>query len=237
MGNQDTAEFRFFPSIPAYTKHHLQTLSTPAARDLLDRVLARPVIDWTMEDFNTPMDTTGASVLVSLFMDYAQALRPWGITSSQRGFWLGLLVSRIPLDYFPLFRVAIGPWGLLQKSCLWHRAHPCRKVIYAQRRPSSSSRMMDFGGISIHQDWREVISYKSPSPLLGLYLLDAGLSAAIRQQSHTELLALIYTLGAFAQLAKTRASVFCPPTWLLLSCPEAVTPTSSDPPLLDKIEL
>jgi hypothetical protein len=97
--------------------------------------------------------------------------------------------------------------------------------------------MMDFGGISIHQDWREVISYKSPSPLLGLYLLDAGLSAAIRQQSHTELLALIYTLGAFAQLAKTRASVFCPPTWLLLSCPEAVTPTSSDPPLLDKIEL
>jgi hypothetical protein len=73
---------KFFPAIPPYTRHPSQSPPTPVAMDIFNDLLLRPTTDWTLEDFNTPTESTRASVLLSLFIDFAHAKRPGGLTSS-----------------------------------------------------------------------------------------------------------------------------------------------------------
>ena len=75
--------------IPPYTHHPFQCHPILAALDICSNLLSRPISEWTLEDFSTLTESTGASVLLSLFIDFAHAKRLGGFTSSQHGLLAG----------------------------------------------------------------------------------------------------------------------------------------------------
>ena len=227
----------FFPTIPGYTRHHLQSLPSPAALELLDGVLARPVMDWTIEDFTTPLDTTGTSVLMSIFVDFAHAIRPEGLTSSQRGMLAWTAKITHPAQLLSFIQNRARATGFITDILSKAPRPPLQEDKLC---PAETSELIQNDGLRgrIHSPGltRGDLLQITLSFARCIYPLDSGLSAAIRQLSQSEISTLVHTPGAFAHLAQSRNSLFSPPTWLLLSRPEATT-TVNDPPIMSRIEL
>ena len=207
---------KYFPAIPPYPAHPLQHPSPPAALDLLDKLLGRPVSDWTMEDFKST-DTTGTSVLVSLFIDYAHYLHPDGLTTSQRG-----LLSRTARATHPtrLLTFLIDPDKATSyiSSSLESTPPLLRDVSLC---PAATADLILNDGLRgrisspglTRGDLLQIIL-----PFLKcFYPQDGEMEALIRKRTQTELDELVHTPGAVHTLALTRSAPFTPPTWFILS--------------------
>ena len=228
---------RFFPTIPSYTQHPSQRPPTPAATDILHDLLLRPTTDWTLEDFNTPTESTGASVLLSLFVDFAHAKRPGGLTSTQCGLLADIAKVTHPARLLNFIQDETSAATFITAALSKSSRPPLQASLL---RPADLPELVLNDGLRsrIHSAGLtrgDLLQILLPY-FRFLYPMSTELGTLARKQTHLELMTLVYTNGSAHTLAQTRKGVFSPPTWYLLTHSEQPS-TTPPPPTLGPMEL
>ena len=235
--NNSALSAAYFPTIPPYTRHPSQSHPIPAALDICSDLLSRPIMEWTLEDFSTPTESTGASVLLSLFIDFAHAKRPGGFTSSQRGLLAGAAKLTHPARLLSFIQNEDSAKLFIAVALAKTPAPPPQ---------ASLLRPADVPDLVLNDGLRRRIS--SPGLTRGdllqillpffrfLYPADVGLDVVARQKTHSELTSLVYTVGDAHKLAQSRKGIFCPPTWFILTRADSSSSFLDEPLELRPIE-
>ena len=208
----------FFPSIPSYDNHAEQREPTPTALDIMHGALAKHLRHWSLSDFGPLTELTGRSVLVSLFVDYAHAVRPGGLSMMQRYSLAQRARTTHPGKLLQLIKDRRR--ALEYTEVTLTTAHPPQ--IESQLCPSDTPDLVANDGLRKHirnpnltrGDLLQMIL-----PFLQCYYsADTGIEPIVRKMSRLEISDLVYTPGAVMRLMNSpnRINHFETPHWYSL---------------------